>query len=217
MSSETKSSVVIVDTNKLNIHYHTKFMNEKQCEKIIDELRNVQYNTDEESAITVFGKKINIPRKQVAFGEPGTTYKFSGNTVEAEPWPQFIEDIRDEVQTYMIDNDMITEKQAKATPINYCLVNRYADGTEYIGWHRDDEKDLRKINGETFVVSLSFGATRAFHFRNYKAQKVKYPIDLESGDLLIMRGETNIYWQHSVPKRLRVKDPRWNLTFRFMY
>ena len=36
------------------------------------------------------------------------------------------------------------------------------------------------------------------------------------GSLLLMAGETQEYWKHGLPKMLRVKAPRINITFRLM-
>ena len=209
------SNILIVDTNKLQIHYHKQFISD--TERTINSLKKVEYNSDEDSKVLLFGKWIKIPRKQVAFGDPGVKYKFAGVEVSAETWPDFIKAMKTQIEQYMINQGMITEEQRKITPINYALLNYYADGTQYIGAHCDDEKDLRPINGETFIASVSFGASRDFIFQRKDNIKIKYEMTLNDGDLLIMRGDTNTYWKHSLPKRLRVKDPRWNLTFRFMY
>ena len=45
---------------------------------------------------------------------------------------------------------------------------------------------------------------------------MKYELPLHHGDLVIMRGDTQKKWRHSLPKRLKVKEQRINLTFRFM-
>ncbi|HQV24075.1 MAG TPA: alpha-ketoglutarate-dependent dioxygenase AlkB, partial [Agitococcus sp.] len=37
------------------------------------------------------------------------------------------------------------------------------------------------------------------------------------GSLLIMQGQTQHFWQHSVPKQAKVLKPRINLTFRHIY
>ena len=37
---------------------------------------------------------------------------------------------------------------------------------------------------------------------------------LENGSMLIMQGDTQNHWSHSLPKALRVTEPRINLTFR---
>lgn len=41
--------------------------------------------------VKIFGKWFNIPRQQVAFGDPGTKYKFSGTISTSKPWtPQLL-------------------------------------------------------------------------------------------------------------------------------
>jgi len=37
---------------------------------------------------------------------------------------------------------------------------------------------------------------------------------LQNGDLLLMEPPTQLWWQHAVPKRLRLQQERLNLTFR---
>jgi alpha-ketoglutarate-dependent dioxygenase alkB family protein 2 len=66
------------------------------------------------------------------------------------------------------------------------------------------------------IASLSFGATRDFHFRKkntdggYDYAKYK----LKNGDLVCMLYPTNRDWYHSLPKRKGITEPRINLTFR---
>jgi 2OG-Fe(II) oxygenase superfamily len=42
-------------------------------------------------------------------------------------------------------------------------------------------------------------------------------IQLENGSLLIMKGTTQTFWQHSVPKTAKIASPRINLTFRTIF
>lgn len=212
-----------VNENGLNIIFHPNFYDKTRSDEIFEELQKLQFNSDENSQILIYGKWKNIPRKQVAFGNPNISYKFSGNEVPALEWPKFLKEIRDELQQHLIDIDILaptTDHQ-----INYVLVNLYRDGTDYISPHSDDEKDLEPIVSHTtsshainevIIVSLSFGATRDFIFHKKSNTSIKYEIPLHHGDLLIMKGETQRFWRHSLPKRLKVKDPRINLTFRFM-
>ena len=62
--------------------------------------------------------------------------------------------------------------------------------------------------------SVSFGATRRFLLRKNSDHSVKWDCNLATGDVLIMKGSTQQYWTHSIPKMLRVSQPRINLTFR---
>jgi alkylated DNA repair dioxygenase AlkB len=79
-----------------------------------------------------------------------------------------------------------------------------------MGWHADNEKEM-KANGS--IASLSFGAARTFQFK-HRITGEKHQIELENGSLLEMKGETQRYWLHQLPKRLRISEPRINVTFR---
>ncbi len=65
-----------------------------------------------------------------------------------------------------------------------------------------------------YAGSVSFGATRRFLLRRNTDHSDKWVCDLVSGDVLIMKGSTQQHWTHSIPKMLRVSQPRINLTFR---
>ena len=83
-----------------------------------------------------------------------------------------------------------------------------------MGWHRDNEKEL----GDTPVIgSVSFGSTRKFQFRNYKTKKDLKSVELTNGSFLLMRGRTNHFWEHYVPKTAQVVNERINITFRVIY
>ncbi|MEY3037468.1 MAG: hypothetical protein RL143_35, partial [Pseudomonadota bacterium] len=58
---------------------------------------------------------------------------------------------------------------------------------------------------------------RTFQLRHRRAPKQRIDIELASGSLLIMGPELQHLWQHALPKRLRVSQPRINLTFRYIY
>jgi alkylated DNA repair dioxygenase AlkB len=97
-----------------------------------------------------------------------------------------------------------------AETYNSCLLNLYHDGTEGMGWHSDDEKDLKKDGA---IASFSLGADRKFAFK-HKSDKQTLNVILEHGSILLMKGEVQSHWLHSLPKSTRVLKPRINLTFR---
>jgi len=79
-----------------------------------------------------------------------------------------------------------------------------------MSWHSDNEKEL----GENpIIASLSLGAARKISLK-HKFKNYKVDIILESGGLLLMKGETQTKWLHSLPKTKKVTTPRINLTFR---
>ena len=100
------------------------------------------------------------------------------------------------------------------------LLSRYKDGNEYMGEHKDDEKDL---DPHAPIASLSLGQARDFYFKHQdtRGKKASRKIDkvnlvLESGSLLMMNHPTNSFWYHALPKRMKVTGARINLTFRVM-
>jgi alpha-ketoglutarate-dependent dioxygenase alkB family protein 2 len=100
---------------------------------------------------------------------------------------------------------------------NFVLVNRYANGNDCMGEHRDDESEL---DGDVPIASLTLGTPRDFYFRHGDVRTgkdksiAKVQFVLEDGLLLLMESPTNRYWYHALPKRKRCDGVRINLTFR---
>ncbi|GLG94997.1 DNA oxidative demethylase ALKBH2 [Gryllus bimaculatus] len=63
--------------------------------RLEDELK---YFKGDLTRIFVYGKWHDIPRQQVSFGDEGLSYKFSGTTVPARPWPPALLPLRDLVR-----------------------------------------------------------------------------------------------------------------------
>ena len=81
-----------------------------------------------------------------------------------------------------------------------------------MGWHSDDEK----LYGDRPVIaSVSLGASRDFMVRPRGGREgPQWKFTLEDGDLLVMDGDMQRHFQHSVPRRKRAAGRRINLTFR---
>ncbi|XP_040207807.1 DNA oxidative demethylase ALKBH2 [Rana temporaria] len=186
---------------------YTIFFTKIEANEIFQQLeQEIVYFSGNLSKVHVFGKWHTVPRKQVTYGDEGLTYTFSGITLSPKPWIPVLNRIRDRV------------KLATGHSFNFVLINRYKDGNDHIGDHRDDEKELVP---QSPIASVSFGACRDFVFRHRDSrsknsichiQPVK--LELEHGSLLMMNFPTNVYWYHSLPVRKRVIAPRVNLTFR---
>lgn len=93
---------------------------------------------------------------------------------------------------------------------NSCLLNLYHVGEEGMGWHSDDEKELKKDGA---IASLSFGAERKFQFKHKKTGD-QVDVFLEHGSMLLMKGTVQTHWLHRLPPTKKVLKPRINLTFR---
>jgi len=93
---------------------------------------------------------------------------------------------------------------------NGVLLNLYKDGKDRIGWHSDNTTEL---GYNPIIASLSLGSDRIFKLR-HKILNINLEIILSHGSLLIMKGETQHYWEHCIPTEELITKPRINLTFR---
>lgn len=158
---------------------------------------NVPWRRDE---VKMFGKDIVTARKVAWYGDRNYDYRYSGRTRTAMIWTPELREIKGIVA------------RLSGSTYNSCLLNYYADGSQGMGWHQDDEKELER---HADIASVSFGAERRFDFR-HKQTREKISLPLGSGSLVVMRGATQKYWQHQIPKSTKVTTPRINLTFRKM-
>lgn len=158
-------------------------------------LIEIEWKNDE---AIIFGKHIQTKRKVAWYGSYPFEYTYSKITKKALPWTPLLLELKEEV-----------ERQTGET-YNSCLLNLYHEGSEGMAWHSDGEKDLKK-NGA--IASLSFGSSRNFVFKHKKTSE-KISLLLNSGSLLVMKGETQTHWLHRLPPTTRVHSPRVNLTFR---
>lgn len=97
---------------------------------------------------------------------------------------------------------------------NACVLNRYTDRHQWLGWHRDDspEQDVHHP-----IAVMSFGAVRAIEVRPNGRKGATPPEDrflLTPGSLFIMPAGYQDTHQHKIPKHDRECGPRISLTFR---
>lgn len=94
---------------------------------------------------------------------------------------------------------------------NSVLLNYYRDGNDSVAWHSDNEKAL---GTHPVIGSVSFGQVRSFDIRSKKDHSERYSIRLESGALMIMKGDLQQNWEHRIAKSIKPMKARVNLTFR---
>ena len=150
-------------------------------------------------SMMMYGREVTLPRYQALYGND-VSYRFSGSTLKSSPLNHPLL-----IQAMQFVND-----REPAFDYNGILVNWYRDGADYVGPHADDERDLLQ---DAPIYSFSFGASRIFRFIHNETQQ-KTDLLLEHGDVLIMGGKTQREFKHALPKALRVKDRRINLTVR---
>jgi len=178
------------------VNYYGKIVPEELANTIFyNLLEHLDWKHDE---ATVYGKHYVTKRKVAWYGEKAFKYTYSGKTKKASQFTPGLLKLK-----------QLIELKTGET-FNSCLCNLYHNGEETMGWHSDDEKDLKKHGA---IASLSFGAKRKFAFK-HKQTKEKCEFFLEHGSLLVMTGTTQEHWLHRLPPSKKIKEARINLTFR---
>lgn len=146
----------------------------------------------------------NNPSKEVA---PG---KYKSCVVAPRPIPPCLDMLKNLTEALTLDT------------YNFVLVNYYSTGQDSISFHSDDE---RFLGDNPAIASFSLGARRDFLLKhkppgsgpgngnkgqsksNGPDNEKVYPgttqikLPLGPGDMILMRGETQRNWLHSIPKR----------------
>jgi alkylated DNA repair dioxygenase AlkB len=136
----------------------------------------------------MYDRFVDVPREQAWFGDD-----------RERPFTPLLGEVRREVEALA------------GVPFSHVLLNRYRTGNDSVAWHHDREVDGMD---RPVIASLTLGVTRAFDLRPKVDRAKIVSVDLDHGDLVIMRGETQDHYEHRVRKDPRVAGERINLTFR---
>ena len=190
---------VIFNLPDADIDYYPNFFNKSEADLIFDDLlKCIPWQQDD---IKVFGKVYPQPRLTALFGNEGKQYSYSNIIMQPHQWYNQLEEIKLKIETVAI---------VKFTTV---LLNLYRNGKDSNGWHADNEKELG-LN--PIIASLSLGATRYFHLQHNTEKNLRQKIALEHGSLLLMKGTTQHFWKHQIPKTAKPIGSRINLTFRII-
>ena len=160
----------------------------------------------QEDIVTLFGKTHITTRQIVWMGDSDIDYQYSGHTRQTIPWTDTVFHVKHHIEQKLLDLGIDAN-------FNSCLLNYYPSGEDGMGYHADDERELGE---QPVIASLSLGATRKFVFKHKKTQD-KVELYLESGQLIVMHGDTQSFWKHSITKTKKVTTGRISLTFRQIY
>ncbi len=179
------------------IELHEYFFDAQESESImqalISEIDWKQYQ------IKIFGKTLDQPRLTAYYGEDHPYYAYSNIKLQPIPFTPILLSIKNKIEALTLEK------------FNGVLLNYYRNGDDSMGWHADDEKEL---GTNPVIASLSFGASRNFQLQHSLDKSIsKATIVLNDASLLIMKGVTQHFWKHQIPKQ-KNKGPRINLTFR---
>jgi len=180
-----------------NVLYLEQFYNSETSNFLFNTLRKeIQWQQDN---IKLFGKTYKQPRLTALYAENEKPYSYSNITMYPKPFFKELEQIKSDIE------EKIAHK------FTTCLANLYRTGNDSNGWHSDNEKEL---GHNPIIASLSLGATRSFQLKHKTDSSQRFNIELPSGSLLIMKGTTQEFWKHQIPKTKKHVGERINLTFR---
>ena len=142
-------------------------------------------------------------------------YRYGGKPHKHTVFPQWLTTLTHQVAEVLQINPLL---------LNSCNANRMATAEQDLYWHSDSEVLFRgsEVDRDTVIVSLSFGATREFAFRQKMSLDI-VPTHLSCGTLLIMLCQTQDKYQHMIHKGVSASSSstdsgelRYNLTWRFL-
>ncbi len=196
MTQLDMSSSFTIPMENGDVTYFPNWLSNKHARHLMDYfIERLQW---EQPSLLLYGKLHKIPRLQAWYGDEGTQYEYSKNKMEPLPW---------EPRLYKLKQACEMSCQTK---FNSVLANYYRNGQDSMGMHADDEPELGR---QPIIASVSLGQPRRFNFK-HKDTKESHKILLEHGSLLVMKGDTQQYWQHGINKSKTQHGARLNFTFR---
>ena len=96
-------------------------------------------------------------------------------------------------------------------PFNSAGLNYYRDGADSVAPHNDH---LHEIGPGFPIALLSLGSVRRMTIRSKKVPRRVLDLDLEHGSLLVMSYETQLHYDHGIPKSREPVGPRISVAFR---
>jgi alkylated DNA repair dioxygenase AlkB len=100
---------------------------------------------------------------------------------------------------------------ATQTAFNSVGLNFYRDGRDSVAPHNDH---LYEIVARHPIALISLGATRLMTIRSKTRPRRVFDLDLEEGSLLLMSYETQLHYDHGIPKTRAAVGPRISVALR---
>ncbi len=101
--------------------------------------------------------------------------------------------------------------KVSGTPFNSVGLNYYRDGRDSVAPHNDH---LYEIVARYPIGLISLGATRLLTIRSKATPRRILDVDLENGSLLLMSYETQLHYDHGVPKMREPVEARISVALR---
>ena len=197
--SSYDNTPVQLDMPDAELKYYPNFIPQQEADTLMTLL--YQQLDWRQEQLRLYGKTHNIPRLQAWYGDENACYQYSNLTLKPLPWNTALLSLKHKCE------------HASNSRFNSVLANLYRDGQDSMGRHADNEAELGR---QPIIASISLGEERHVDFyHNTTKDKIRLP--LGHGSLLLMSGDTQTYWQHSIAKSSKILSARINLTFRFIH
>ncbi|KAG8720348.1 hypothetical protein FRC08_000501 [Ceratobasidium sp. 394] len=192
-----------LDLPGADTYYKEDFIKPETANQWYEELNAL--DTWYRPTLKVYGRDVIQSRTIAAYAtSPSLTVKYSGHPVQLHTtYPPTLRKIQD-----MVESEL-------GVTFNHVMLNRYEDGSVYIGKHSDNKEN--KV-----IASVSLGAVRTFIMTpKVSARNKSAPVkgaakkwDMANGSLFVMQGDTQENWKHEIPKQPSITQGRISLTFR---
>lgn len=150
--------------------------------------------------------RVDPGHRMARFGDPGVTYDYKGKPKPIHGFTPSLDAIRARIV------------EALGWQPNCVVINSYSSGSGLYP-HRDGAY-IPQLGDAPTIVSVSFGATRTFRLHpcdpvtNKRKKNVPHvDVVLSEGDVLVMHGECDRLFHHSIPEE-PATGARVSLTFR---
>lgn len=179
------------------LDYHPDLFSKEESEWLLNKF--IEETSWKQKLVNMYDKMVTTPRLTAWYADEDT-YDYTS--------------LRRSEPLSLTPELLIIKKRVEAitgTIFNSVLLNYYRDGNDSVAWHSDNEKAL---GTHPVIASVSFGQVRSFDIRNKTDHSEKHSIRLESGALMIMKGDLQQNWEHRIAKSIKPMKARVNLTFR---
>ncbi|OCF76365.1 hypothetical protein I204_03665 [Kwoniella mangroviensis CBS 8886] len=125
-----------------DVYYQPQFIDSEEAQRWYDQLLGLDTY---QPTLKLYGRTFPQSRQIAAYSTtPNSSLTYSGSSITMHhPFPSILEEIR-----LRLEKDL-------GVRFNHCMLNRYDDGSVYIGKHSDNLNNL-------VIASISLGAERKF-------------------------------------------------------
>ena len=171
------------------------FITSEEEGKLMDLLENQNFTKE--------GKRATI--------QYGQHYRYMGSKTQPQPMPDLIKNIMTRLNSQFAKSH--SQKQFHYE-LNSCLINRYANGSETLPEHSDNEGD---INRQSSIFTVSLGSSRTVHFRDISSNETT-EVMCHGRSMYHMTRASQEFFKHSIKQEESGDEGvRYSLTFRSVH